>query len=141
MSVDELDDKAVAAIHLEDGYAMFYREHKDMARAEPFLKLFEHTQIKSYSEAMSETVGSIMKVHEGKGRNLHLVNFSKEIFLKFNLPPLHIMKKKIIPEVAPNLIWNETKARPLKFDELSASNGNFRKSEEDNCHLPISNFQ
>ena len=88
---------------------------------------------------MCETVG-------GKGRNLHPVNFSKEIFLKFNLPPLHIMKQKIILEVAKNLIFNEkkvfqTKAKSLKFDELSASIGNFRKSEEESSHLPISIFQ
>ena len=57
-----------------------------MEVATPFVKLFQHTQVKSYSEAMCETVGSIMKIHGGQGRNLHPANFSKEIFLKFNLP-------------------------------------------------------
>ena len=97
---------------------------------------------------MCETVGSIMKIHGGQGRNLHPANFSKEIFLKFNLPPLHIMKQKVIPEVARDLVLNEkkvfqTKSIPgkLKFDELSASVGNFRKNEENNSHLPTSIFK
>ena len=46
MSLEDLDVED-RAIHLEDVYAMFYREHKDVAPATPFLKLFEHTQIKS----------------------------------------------------------------------------------------------
>ena len=97
---------------------------------------------------MCETVGSIMKIHGGQGRNLHPANFSKEIFLKFNLPPLHIMKQKLIPEVAKDLVLNEkkvfqTKTLPgeLKFAELSASVGNFRKNEEKNSHLPTSIFK
>ena len=113
---------------------MFYTEYKDVEVATPFVKLFQHTQVKSYSEAMFETVGSIMKIHGGQGRNLHPANFSKEIFLKFNLPPLHIMKQKLIPEVAKDLVLNEKKVfqtktllKDVKFAELSASVGNFRK--------------
>ena len=46
---------------------------------------------KSYSEAVCETVGSIMRIHGGKGRHLHTVNFSKQIYLNYNLPPLHTL--------------------------------------------------
>ncbi len=74
------EDKA-RAINLEDLYVLFYREHTDLTPATMFLKLFEHSQIKSYSEAMSETVGSLMELHGGKARNLYPVNVSKEIFL------------------------------------------------------------
>ena len=83
--------------------------------------------------------GAYFSIFGGQGRNLHPANFSKEIFLNFNLPPLHIMKQKLIPEVAKDLVLNEkkvfqTKSRPgtLKFAELSASVGNFRKNEEKN---------
>ena len=107
--LEELD-----GIALEDVYLMFYTEFKDVEVATPFVKLFQHTQVKSYSEAMCETVGSIMKIHGGQGRNLHPANFSKEIFLKFNLPPLHIMKQKLIPEVAKDLVLNEKNSFPDK---------------------------
>ena len=103
-------------IALEDVYVMFYREYKDVEVATSFVKFFQHTQVKSYSEAMCETVGSIMKIHGGQGRNLHPANFSKEIFLKFNLPPLHIMKQKLIPEVAKDLVLNEKKSFPDKIN-------------------------
>ena len=55
---------------------------------ENFVGLFLHIQIKSYSEALCETVGSIMKMDHGRGRNIHPVNFNKEIYLRFNLHPL-----------------------------------------------------
>ena len=31
--------------------------------------------------------------------NVVVVNFIKESFLRFNLPPLHVMKKRLIPDV------------------------------------------
>ena len=46
---------------------------------------------KIYSEAVCETVGSITRIHGGKGRHLHTVNFSKQIYLNYNLPPLHTL--------------------------------------------------
>ena len=101
---------------------------------EEFIQLFEHIQIKSYSEAVCVTVGSIMNIHHGRGRNVHPVNFNKEIYLQFNLPPLHIMKKKMIPEVVTHKMNSERKKylsetqrkSKLKFETLSSSIGNFR---------------
>ena len=55
---------------------------------ENFVGLFLHIQIKSYSEALCETVGSIMKMDPGRGRNIHPVNFNMEIYLRLNLHPL-----------------------------------------------------
>ena len=40
------------------------------------------------SEAMAETVGSLMNINSGTGRQLQPVNFSVEIYLRFNLGPL-----------------------------------------------------
>ena len=115
-----------------------------------FIELFQHIQIKSYSEAVCETVGSVMNIHHGRGRNVHPVNFNKEIFLQFNLPPLHIMKKQLIPEVVQIKLLNERKKyvsqtdkkwiTKLKFGKLSSTVGNFREREEEAAHLPVSIF-
>ena len=46
---------------------------------------------KTSSEAICETVGSIMGQHCGKNRYLTPENFSKELVLRFNLGPLHLL--------------------------------------------------
>ena len=51
--------------------------------------------IRSCSEAICETVGSIMNQHAGKNRHLQPQYFSMEIYLRFNLGPLHLMKDLI----------------------------------------------
>ena len=70
----------------------------------PFVKAFEYLQIKSYSEAIAETVGSVMVMAKAKSRNCEPVNFAKEIFCRFNLPPLHICRRKMIPTIAEDLL-------------------------------------
>ena len=60
--------------------------------------------VHSFSEAMAETVGSVMGIALARGRNTHPVNFQKEIKLRFNLPPLHILNEKFIPEMVENQI-------------------------------------
>ena len=82
-------------IQLEAIWKNFYQTYNE--QCPNFINLFQFVQIKTYSEAICETVGSIMNIHRGRGRNLHPVNFSKEIFLKFNLPPLHHLDKTFIP--------------------------------------------
>ena len=52
-----------------------------------FAALFQNIQIRSSSEAMAETVGSIMANHIGNGRFLNPHIFSKEICLEYNLGP------------------------------------------------------
>ena len=61
------------------------------------------------------------------------INFSKVLCLKFNLPPLHIMKIKFIPEIAKHLVdtekkeyFTKTAQSKLKFSLLSATIRNFR---------------
>ena len=53
-----------------------------------FAALFQNIQIRSSSEALAETVGSIMANRIVKGRYLNPHNFSKEICLEYNLGPL-----------------------------------------------------
>ena len=121
---------------------------KDQEMYENCIELFQFIQTKSYSEAICETVGSIMYIHHGHGRNIHPVNFNKEIYLRLNLPPLHTMKKSLIPSIVMDKIDVEgkeyvsrtTRKEKLKFAQLSASVGNFRLREEDKSHLPISIF-
>ena len=55
--------------------------------------------IRTCSEAKAKSVGSIMGIAMKRGRNTHPVNFEKEIKLRFNLPPLHILNSKFIPEL------------------------------------------
>ena len=52
-------------------------------------------QVRSSSEAICETVGSIMNNHCGKGRHLRPVNFNKEIFLEFNLGPTYLTENLV----------------------------------------------
>ena len=55
--------------------------------------------IRNTSEAICETVGSLMNQHCGKNRQLTPFNFSKELVLRYNLGPLHILEKSLISEV------------------------------------------
>ena len=63
----------------------FYIKHINVDMYEIFVGSFLHIQIKSCSEALCETVGSIMKMDHGRGRIVHPVNFNNEINLRFNL--------------------------------------------------------
>ena len=51
-----------------------------------FSKLFEYIEIEFFSEAICETIGSVIKIAGEKGRNLEASNFHKEIFFQVNLP-------------------------------------------------------
>ena len=114
--------------------------------------MFERIQIKSCLEAVCETVGSIMKIGKGKGRNCSAVNFSKEITLCYNLPPLHVLSKTFIPRTVQSLTSSkeyfrkgdkrsEWVLRKLKFTSLSASLFNFRDKEEQKSKLPVEIFK
>ena len=136
-------------VDLEKVWETFWGNSKDNNSFTNFVELFEFVQIKTYSEAIAETVGSIMNVHQAAGRNLHPVNTNKEIFLRFNLAPLHILKIRFIPEVVEEKVVNEKKSYfnktqrkdKLKFEFLSASVGNFRGRVESKAHLPIKMFK
>ena len=114
-----------------------------------FIELFEFVQIKTYSEAICETIGSMMNIHNGRGRNLHPLNFAKELYLNFNLGPLHLLKKSFIPAIVNEKFVEEkkkylrltTKKYKLKIECCSASIGNFRVKEEKKSHLPVSWFR
>ena len=129
-------------------YDSFFQIHKDNLLVLPFLNFFEFIQIKSYSEAICETIGSMMKIHGGKGRNLLSHNFSKEIYLNFKMPPLHVMKSTIISRLAKCLVEKEKKEYIRRthmsrwlHTNLSATVGNFRESQEKKSHTPVKIFK
>jgi len=171
---DELPPSVQVAYNLEslaDGFVLFismakrnnfesmedlYMQYNNMYSKEDstgqFISFFEKIQIKSFSEAIAESIGSIMKISTGKNRNLEPINFSKEIYLCFNLPPLHVLKKSFIPEVVGELRKNKRFFREtakgaasylakLKYKDASSSLGNFRTKEELKCRLPLEFFK
>ena len=76
---------------LNENYSVWYKKHVKKENSpecnSKFASLFQNIQIRSSSEVMAETVGSIMANHIGKGRYLNPHNFSKEICLEYNLGP------------------------------------------------------
>ena len=135
---------------LEDSYAEFHRVYEQDSRAKQFIFFFEKIQIKSNSEAIAESIGSIMKISLGRNRNLEPINFSKEIFLCVNLPPLHILKLNFIPEIVAKFRRRKSFFRndqyksyvaKFKYADSSSSLGNFRSSEEKRCRLPLDFFK
>ena len=97
------------------------------------------------SEAMAETVGSMMGAAIARGRNPHPLNLSKELCLRFNLPPLHclndfieeIYKQRKIEKA--EYIRRSSSKRPDKLISSinSAAVHNFRKKQETDSHLPL----
>ena len=105
--------------------------------------------MKTFSEAIAETVGLVRTLAQARFRNLEPVNFAKEVFIRFNLPPLHILKVSFIPSIAPKLLKCKEVSRrlegtrwqgKLKFLDVSSSVGNFRVKEEENSRLPLNIF-
>ena len=88
----------------EDIWKEYWKLASVRDEMKPFVKAFEYLQIKSYSEAIAETVGSVMVMAKAKSRNCEPVNFAKVIFCRFNLPPLHICRRKMIPTIAEDLL-------------------------------------
>ena len=56
-----------------------------------FKNLWELVMIRSTSEAICETVGSIVNQHAGKNRHLEPEYFSMELVLRFSLGPIHLL--------------------------------------------------
>ena len=105
--------------------------------------LYEFINIRTYSEAICETIGSMMAISVSNGRNLQPQNLGKEVFLKFNLPPLHQLGN-FTSELARQ--WRETKTgmyrkgmkrSGLKMNEISSTIENFRQRTEEKSYTPI----
>ena len=113
-----------------------------------FQDLYEYVNVRTYSEAICETIGSMMSIALSNGRNLTPFNLEKEICLQFNLPPLHILNGVFVPEIAK--IWRENghnekeffkkNSNKSLFKSKSSTLENYRKRAENESFTPIDFF-
>ena len=110
---------------------------------EMFIEFFECIEIRSMSEAMCETVGSMMNINQGTGRQLQPVNFSTEVCLKFNLGPLHTLTGLIRDVIQQHgkSFFRKSLPRGLKATTHSSAVTTYRKREEDSSHMPYDIFE
>lgn len=128
----------------EQIWEAFYKKNKDNPGIQPFIRLYQNINIRSTSEAAAETVGSMMNIHKAKGRNLHPHNYSKELYIAYNLGPLHLLDKFIKEIASQRLAANTQYIRKLegslfsgKLKSVTSSSiANFRKKQEERSHLP-----
>ena len=87
-----------------------------------------------------------MGIALANGRNLEPPNLNKEVFIRFNSPPFHILQRKFIPKVAAR--WSKKKdffrkgkkRSGLKLEHLSHTLESFRTREEERSHTPVTLF-
>ena len=108
-----------------------------------FIEFFECIQIRSMSEAMCETVGSIMNINSGTGRQLQPINFSTEICLRFNLGPLHTLTGLVqdVIQQHSKTFFRKAPPRGMKAQILSSTITAYRVREEASCHVPYEVFK
>ena len=131
--LNETDDD----IPMNKKWAAWLRRVSQLGRMEDyivFIEFFQCIQVRSMSEAMAETVGSLMNINSGTGRQLQPVNFSVEIYLRFNLGPLHALGG-LVKDVA------EKHGKEFSLDSTSVAITSFRKKSELKCHIPFKIFE
>ena len=82
--------------------------------------------IRVTSEAICETAGSMMNQHCGKNRFLQPENFNIEMYIKFNLGPLHLLNnfvKEILASDSSQSYLRKVQAMTMKLvtNDLSKS--------------------
>ena len=118
----------------------------DSEESKSFQNLYEFVNISTYSEAICETIGSMMSIAVSNGRNLQPFNLDKELYIRFNLPPLHKLQN-FVKDIARS--WREVgdkqfyikkrrAASRLKLTNISSSLANFRSQQEETSHFPVS---
>lgn len=118
----------------------------DFDESKSFRNLYEFVNVRTYSEAICETIGSMMSIAVSNGRNLQPFNLDKELYIRFNLPPLDKIQD-FVKFVAKS--WREIGDKEfyikkrrvtsrLKLSALSSSLANFRSKEEQLAHFPVS---
>ena len=127
---------------METAYKQFWNLHNREDEMVHFFDFFEFVMVKSYSEAICESIGSVMNMAVGTGRMLYPENFAKEVYLRYNLPPLHILTETFIPEIVQNELMRKrffragdiapSAQKRLKYPNTSSTVGNFREKEIEN---------
>ena len=97
----------------------------------------------SFSEAVCETVGSVMNQHSGRNQHLQPLYFSIELVLRWNLRPMHYLNTFV--EEVYNRDKKEYLRRTKRVDKVvtkdltkSAAIASFQERAEENSHLPAS---
>ena len=130
------DDEKIEIIYQR--YSKLYGKDEDKA----FQMVYEFVNIRTYSEAICETIGSMM-ASVSNGRKLQPTYLGKEVFLRFNLPPMHHLEK-FPSELAIQWRFNKTsmfrkgkKRSGLKLNEISSTIENYRKRKEEKSYTPV----
>ena len=135
----------IKVVHL--AYESWVKETK--GKFHEFMDLWQFCMIKGTSEACCETVGSIMNIHVGRNRYLKPDNFSKEIVLRYNLGPMHVLDN---PKSSYNFVQDVYNRSKMEFvrrterpDKISTKNlikssaiSTFEKRSEEKSHFPSS---
>ena len=136
-------------ISIEDNWIAFSKKCDSEDKKE-FKRLFEYCMIDVMSEALAETVGSIMNHHLGSGSRASILpkNLNSEIFTRYNLGPLHcvddvvqsvVMRRLVEDRISYKRVLDDKRPEMLKaFGRTSSSVYTFRRKEELKCHLPLS---
>ena len=129
-------------------YEKWVKECAESAKHSDFQKLWEVLMIRVTSEAICETAGSMMNQHCGKNRFLQPENFNIEMYLKFNLGPLHLLDNFVKEILASDssqsyLRKEQAKKRRLVTNDLnkSAAMETIEKRIEKKSRFPISFWQ
>lgn len=93
-----------------------------------FQKLWENVMIRSCSEAVCETIGSMMNQHGGKNRHLSPKWFSIEMVLRANLGPLHLLDKNLVQEIFESNLNKSYLREETRISQLFSSKGDIKKS-------------
>ena len=81
---------------------MYYEKWVLRSKSEDFSmlqKLLQIVMISSCSEAACESCGTLMGQHGGINRHLESNNLIKEMVLRVNLGPLHILDEGLVNEI------------------------------------------
>ena len=111
----------------------------DSEESKSFQNLYEFVNIRTYSKAIWETIGSMMSIAVSNGHNLSTFNLDKELYIRFNVPPLLKLQDfvKFIAKSCREIGDKEfyIKNRRLNLTNLSCSLANFRSKQEELSHF------
>ena len=96
-------------LSLEEVYENFWALHKNTKESGLFIACFEFVHGKTFSEVICESICSIMNMVTSSGPILHPSNFAKEIFLRFNLPPVHTLMHNMVPDLLSHELFDKKK--------------------------------
>ena len=99
-------------------YEKWVKECAESSKHSDFQKLWEVLMIRVTSEAICETAGSMMNQHCGKNRFLQPENFNIEMYIKFNLGPLHLLNnfvKEILASDSSQSYLRKVQAMTMKL--------------------------